>query len=72
MQFYSLCFNAGFGGEIRIYDNFDEYIRAFTETTVSVMRPGFGIDAYKVEAESKEEAFKKARKYYNTNGWEIE
>ncbi len=70
MQFYSLCFNAGFGGEISIYDNFDEYIRSFSELT-EYIRPGFGIDAYKVKAENKEEALKKAKKYYNTNGWEL-
>ena len=71
MQFYSLCFNPGFGGEISIYDNFAEYIRTFAELTLSI-RPGFGIDTYTLKAENREEALKKARIYYNTNGWEIE
>lgn len=70
MQFYSLCFNAGFGGEMRIYDNFDEYIRVFAELTASISRPGFGIDTYKVSAMDKEEAYKKAKQYYMVNGWD--
>ena len=70
MQFYSLCFNHGFGGEISIYDNFAEYIHAFAELTLSI-RPGFGIDAYAIKAENKDEALKKARIYYNNNGWDL-
>lgn len=71
MQFYSLCFNAGFGGEIRIYGNFDEYIRDFAELTESIYE-GFGIEAYKVSATDAEAAYKKAKQYYNINGWDIQ
>ena len=69
MQFYSLCFNAGFGGEMRIYDNFDEYIRVFAELTTSISE--FGIDTYKVSAMDEEAAYKKAKQYYKNNGWAL-
>ena len=70
MQFYSLCFNAGFGGEMRIYDNFNEYIRDFAELTESI-HEGFGVEAYKVSASDEEAAYKKAKQYYNVNGWDL-
>ena len=54
-----------------IYDNFDKYLRTFAELTAAI-RPGFGVDSYTLKAENKEEALKKARIYYNTNGWELE
>ena len=71
MKFYSLCFNLGLGGKMLIYDNFDKYLRTFAELTAAI-RPGLGVDSYTLKAENKEEALKKAKIYYNTNGWELE
>lgn len=53
-----------------IYDNFNKYLSTFAELT-SAIRPGFGVDSYTLKAENKDEALKKARIYYNTNGWDL-
>ena len=70
MKFYSLCFNFGLGSKMLIYDNFDKYLRTFAELTAAI-RPGFGVDTYTLRAEDEEAAYKEARIYYNTNGWEL-
>ena len=54
---------------MRIYDNFDEYIRVFAELTASISE--FGIDTYKVSAMDEEAAYKKAKQYYRNNGWDL-
>lgn len=53
-----------------IYDNFDKYLHTFAELTAAI-RPGFGVDTYTLRAEDEENAYKEARIYYNTNGWDI-
>ena len=54
---------------MRIYDNFDEYIRVFAELTASISE--FGIDTYKVSAMDEEAAYEKAKQYYKNNGWAL-
>ena len=68
MQFYSFCFNDGFGSEMRIYDNFGEYIRVLIELTESISDDR-GFATYKFCAEDEEAAYKKARRYCIINGW---
>ena len=70
MQFYSFCFSLWFASEIRIYDNFNEYIKAFANISEAIS--GGSIDTYKFRASDEETALEKAKHYYKDNGWKIE
>ena len=70
MQFYSLCFSVWFASVVRIYDDFNEYIRDFAELSEAIS--GGIIDTYKFRALDEEKALEKAKQYYKDNGWKLE
>lgn len=70
MQFYSFCFSLWFSAGIRIYDNFEEYLRGFADISEAIS--GGSIDTYKFKAENEGKALEKAKQYYKDNGWKIE
>ena len=70
MQFYSLCFSVWFASSVRIYDDFNEYIRDFAELSEAIS--GGSIDTYKFRACNEEKALEKAKQYYKDNGWKLE
>ena len=70
MQFYSLCFSVWFASSVRIYNDFNEYIRDFAELSEAIS--GGSIDTYKFKAENEETALEKAKRYYKDNGWKLE
>ena len=58
-----------FAGSVRIYDNFNEYIRNFADISEAIS--GGSIDTYKFKAENEEKALEKAKQYYKNNGWAL-
>ena len=58
-----------FAGDVRIYDNFNEYIRNFADISEAIS--GGSIDTYKFKAENEEKALEKAKQYYKNNGWAL-
>ena len=58
-----------FAGSVRIYDNFNEYIRNFADISEAIS--GGSIDTYKFKAENEEKALEKAKQYYKEQGWKL-
>lgn len=69
MDFYSFCYSAWFGGGVCVFDDFDEYIRDYTETFATISSGS--IDTYKFRAWNEEEAYEKAKRHYKEKGWEL-
>ena len=67
MQFYSFCFSLWLGTRIRVYNNFNEYIKDFAEISGAIS--GGSIDTYKFRAPDEETALEKAKRYYKDNGY---
>ena len=69
MQFYSFCFSLWYGAGVRVYNNFNEYIKDFAEISAAIS--GGSVDTYKFRALDEETALEKAKHYYKDNGWKL-
>ena len=68
--FYTLCFGFMIHTEVRVYQDFEEYIYDLTNL-LKTIRTG-SIDTFKLRAASGEEALQEAKQHYKKDGWKID
>ena len=68
--FYTLCFGFMIHTEVRVYENFEEYIHDLTNLLQAI---GTGsVDTFKLKAFSGEAALEEAKQHYKKDGWNID